>query len=101
MRSAPCDTIMSRLFWPSFCGSGRAIELLAANIGTPKTLENRTTADGQAPSRGVLRLALSHDRQNGGQRRRSPARGKTIINCESRRDLRERVAEKQTWDHNA
>jgi hypothetical protein len=61
-------------------------------------LEIRTTAKGQAPSRGVLRLALSHDRQKRGERRRSAARGETIIESGQGRGLGGTEAEKRAQD---
>ena len=42
-------------------------------------LETKRTAESQAPSRGVLRLALSHDREKRGERRRSAVGGETVI----------------------
>lgn len=48
-------------------------------------METKRTAESQEPSRGVLRLDLSHDRQKGGERRWSAAGGKTIIETRQRR----------------
>jgi len=48
-----------------------------------------------------LRLALSHDRQNGGARRWSAAWGKTIVNCERWRDVGQEAAKKEAYSYYA